>query len=104
MTAVLLAFGCGILLLQLQPDLPAAGWVWAGLLLLPAAIRSEPLRIPVAFAVGFCWALGMAQLRLADRLAPELEGRDIEVAGVVASLRLLALSSVTRWSSSISWA
>ncbi len=86
MTAVLLAFGCGVLVLQLQPELPAAGWVWAGLLFLPGAIWRKTLRIPVAFAIGFCWALVTAHVKLADRLAPELEGRDIEVVGVVAGL------------------
>ncbi len=40
----------------------------------------------MAAAVGFCWALGMAHLRMDDRLAPELEGKDIEVVGVVAGL------------------
>lgn len=86
MTAVILSFSCGVLFLQLQPELPAAGWVWAGLLFLPGAIWSKTLRIPVAFTIGFCWALVTAHLRLADRLAPELEGRDIDVVGIVASL------------------
>jgi competence protein ComEC len=85
-TPVILSFAGGVLLLQLQPALAAAGWAWAGLLLLPGAIWSKALRIPAAFAIGFCWALGMAHLRLADRLAPELEGRDIDVVGVVAGL------------------
>ena len=40
----------------------------------------------MTFALGFLWALGMAHLRLADRLAPELEGKDLTVVGVVASL------------------
>jgi len=86
MTPVILSFACGVLFLQLQPELPAGGWVFAGLLLLPGAIWSKSLRIAVACMAGFCWALGMAQLRMADRLAPELEGRDIDVVGVVAGL------------------
>ncbi|MEW6690461.1 MAG: ComEC/Rec2 family competence protein, partial [Pseudomonadota bacterium] len=40
----------------------------------------------LAATLGFCWALGLAHLRLADRLAPELEGRDLEIVGIVASL------------------
>ena len=86
MMAVILSFACGVLLVQLQSDLPPIAWVWAVLLLVPAGISRKELRIPLAFAVGFCWALVMAQLKMADRLAPELEGRDIEVVGVVSSL------------------
>ena len=40
----------------------------------------------MACALGFCWALAFAHLRMADRLAPELEGKDIDVVGVVSSL------------------
>jgi competence protein ComEC len=40
----------------------------------------------MALVLGFCWALGLAHLRLADRLAPEHEGGDIAVVGIVASL------------------
>ena len=69
----------------MQPELPA--WlVRLGAFLLVPLFRKRFLYLPAAWALGFCWALGMAQLRLADRLAPELEGRDIEVVGVVASL------------------
>ena len=49
-------------------------------------MANRKLSIPMAAAIGFCWALGMAHLKLADRLAPELEGKDIEVVGVVAGL------------------
>jgi competence protein ComEC len=86
MTAVLLAFAAGVLCLQLQPALPGPGWL--GLAAFGALFLSRRrwLWLPAAFALGFCWALGMAQHRLADRLAPGLEGRDLEVVGVVASL------------------
>ena len=86
MTLVILSFAAGVLFLQLQPALPAMGWV--GLLaFLPVVFcRGKIFHLPAAFAVGFCWALGLAQLKLADRLAPELEGVDIEVVGVVSSL------------------
>ena len=88
MTAVILSFACGVLFLQLQPELPGAGWFagWLGLCALLFLARIPLFRVPAAFALGFCWALGMAQLRMADRLAPELEGRDIEVVGVVSGL------------------
>jgi len=86
MTGAALAFAAGVLLLQQQAALPHALW----LLCLPAcaalAAWRRILLIPAAFAVGFLWAAGFAHLRLADRLAPELEGRDLEVTGVVAGL------------------
>jgi competence protein ComEC len=86
MTPVILAFACGVLFLQLQPALPAFAWAWGALILLPAAIWSKTLRVPVSFTIGFCWTLAMAHVKLDDRLAPELEGRDIEVVGIVAGL------------------
>src|SRR5882672_5189048 len=94
MTLVILSFASGVLFLQLQPELP--GTAWAGLIacFLFFIVRARIFYLPVAFAVGFCWALGMAQLKLADRLAPELEGRDIEVVGIVASLPAVGERSV----------
>ena len=89
MTLVILSFASGVLFLQLQAELPAMAWMgWAGVIAfgLPFFLREKTFYLPAAFAAGFCWALGLAHLKLADRLAPELEGRDIEVVGVVASL------------------
>jgi competence protein ComEC len=104
MTGAAIAFTAGVLLLQQQASLPHALW----LLLLPlcAALAafasrrgaqgaSEPaarqvgrraIVIAAALALGFLWAAGYAQLRLAGRLAPELEGKDLEVVGIVAGL------------------
>ena len=86
MTATALAFTAGVLLLQQQAALPAAGW----LALLPACAALAPWRcalaIPAALAIGFLWAAGAAHLRLADRLSAELEGIDMDVTGVVAGL------------------
>src|SRR5258706_1338496 len=86
MTPVILSFACGVLFLQLQPELPGTGWFGLAAFVLVFVFRQKILYAPAAFALGFCWALGLAQFRLADRLAPELEGRDIEVVGVIASL------------------
>ncbi len=89
MTLVILSFASGVLFLQLQAELPALAWiVWAGVLACGLFFLPEKktFYLSAAFLAGFSWALGMAQLRLADRLAPEFEGRDIEVVGVVASL------------------
>lgn len=86
MTLAALAFTAGATLLQFQAALPGAAWIW----LLPACCAAacfKPRSAPLfAFAIGFLWAAAMAHVRMADRLAPELEGRDLEVAGVVSSL------------------
>jgi competence protein ComEC len=86
MTAVILSFACGVVFLQVQPELPGTGWFGLCAFLLVPFFHKRFLDLPAACAIGFCWALGMAHLKLADRLAPEREGRDIEVVGVVASL------------------
>jgi len=86
MTAAAIAFAAGVLLLQQQAALPSAAWLLAAPLLAALAAWRRALLVPAAFAIGFLWAAGFAQLRLADRLAPELEGRDLAVIGVVASL------------------
>src|SRR5258706_16374448 len=86
MTAVILSFACGVVWMQVQSELPGMGWFGLSAFLLVPLLRQKVLYLPAAFAVGFCWALGLAHMRLADRLTPELEGRDIEVVGVIASL------------------
>src|SRR5207253_1751269 len=45
--------------------------------------------LPLALAAGFLWASACAHWRLADWLPAELEGRDIDVVGVVSSLPAL---------------
>ncbi len=94
MTLVILSFASGVLFLQLQPALPGMAWAWLCAFLLLLSAWKKFFYLPAAFALGFCWALGMAQLKLADRLAPELEGRDIELVGVVSSLPAVAERSL----------
>src|SRR5258707_2733684 len=91
-----LGFTLGVCLLQRQPELPGAGWTTVFFTL--AAIggigfsrRVSPVigagAMFVGFAaLGFAWGAALAQLRLSDRLDPELEGRDVAVTGVVAGL------------------
>src|SRR5262245_37503027 len=86
MTLAALAFAAGAAALQLQASLPAWEWVWALPFLVLAAFLYPRASILPAFAIGFLWASTMAHWKMADRLAPELEGRDIEVTGVVSSL------------------
>ncbi|HZX32038.1 MAG TPA: ComEC/Rec2 family competence protein, partial [Rhodocyclaceae bacterium] len=63
----------------------------AGLLALPS-LRwrngrwARWLAVLACLSFGFGWGAWRAEIRLADRLAPEWEGRDVEVVGVVAAL------------------
>jgi competence protein ComEC len=86
MTFAALAFAAGVVLLQWQAELPSLAWA---ALLLPSCLfsfRQRACVIPLAFAAGFFWAALLAQARMADWLAPQLEGRDLEVVGVVCGL------------------
>src|SRR3954469_7205187 len=86
MTPACLAFALGAALLQWQPVLPG---LWAlGLLPFSATLAffKPRLAFVFTFALGFLWAALLAHVRMADWLAPELEGRDVQVLGVVASL------------------
>lgn len=103
MSAALLAFAAGVLLLQQQPSLPpamllavlplAAGGTIVALLRAARPTGMRTLWIATALgcagSCGFLWAAALAQLRLADRLAPALEGRELVVEGVVAGLPTL---------------
>ena len=74
MTAACIAFAAGVLALQLQPELPGTGWIGLFAFLLLFLIRKKIFYLPAAFAVGFCWALGMAHQKIADRLGPARRG------------------------------
>src|SRR6476660_6357226 len=86
MTCALLAFAAGVVLLQMQAALPPLAWA---LLLLPLAVIGARYRfvLPVlTIAAGFFWAAYCAELRMGEWLAPQREGRDVEVVGVVSGL------------------
>ncbi|HET7774834.1 MAG TPA: DUF4131 domain-containing protein, partial [Azospira sp.] len=95
MNPPLLAFAFGIALLQLQPALPP--WPWLGLLaalagamvLLRGGHRPWPARLGLcclAACLGFAWAGWRAETRLAERLAPALEGQDLALSGTITAL------------------
>src|SRR5216110_1869104 len=89
MTLAALAFAAGAALLQQQAQLPLLAW----LAFLPLCIGLAALRwrgaAVFALASGFLWATACAHWRMADWLSPELEGRDLQVVGVVAALPAL---------------
>ncbi len=98
MRLAILAFAAGVWALQMQARLPG----WAGVAALagagialalmargvaPRARRGAHALFAVAcLGAGFAFAAGAAKLRLADRLDPAGEGRDVTLTGVVASL------------------
>ena len=94
MTLAALAFAAGAALLQIQAALPALAWAWCVPLLLAIGLRYRVALVAAAFAAGFFWAAACAHWRMNDWLAPELEGRDVAVVGVVSSLPALAERSV----------
>ncbi|HEY5635352.1 MAG TPA: DNA internalization-related competence protein ComEC/Rec2 [Burkholderiales bacterium] len=97
MTGAALAFAAGAWGLQQQAGLPPAVAGWLLLLLGALAVaavkrsRTRPKTgavalVLAALAAGFLWAATLAHHRLADRLDPALEARDIVVRGVVTGL------------------
>jgi competence protein ComEC len=86
MTLAALAFAAGAALLQLQAELPPLAWLWLAPVCVFLGFRFRFLAVPAAFVAGFLWAAACAHLRMNDWLAPELEGRDLAVVGVIASL------------------
>src|SRR5512147_672938 len=94
----LAAFAAGAVLLQWQPVLPsiapwlgvAAGCALLATVLTPLARGRTALRavatallIAAAASFGFAYAAWRADLRLADALAPEWEGQDVALVGVI---------------------
>ncbi|MDR1367360.1 MAG: DNA internalization-related competence protein ComEC/Rec2 [Candidatus Accumulibacter sp.] len=111
MRSFIIAFACGVILLQFQEDLPTLAWIGAlavagfALIVFPAIRRGEKTPFPPrgfgiafrshafscglplgGFLLGFAWAAGMAHYRLADALEEEWEMRTIELTGVIANL------------------
>lgn len=88
----ILAFAAGVLGLQMQPELPAWAPLAVGALILcvPRLRWSNwPVRLMVmvgCLAIGVAWASWRAEIRLADQLGADWEGRDVEVIGVIAGL------------------
>ena len=87
------AFVAGTFALQQRAELPQPSFLLAGVAALLAAMlvrhrRSAylPMLVLAGALLGFGHAAWRAEMRLAEALAPALEGRDLEVTGVVAGL------------------
>ena len=92
---LILAFAAGAAWLQTRPGLPALAW--AGVLPLLGLVLAWPglARFPLARALGlgllaallgFFYAAWRADLRLAEHLPPQWEGRDVALVGRVLGL------------------
>ncbi len=81
-----LAFVVGVAYVQTLAQLPPIEVAWWSLPLAVVALRWRHA-IPLVFLpLGIAWGSAYGAHRLHDRLAPELEGRDTEIVGVVADL------------------
>jgi competence protein ComEC len=91
----ILAFACGIALLQMQGELPAMGLMGGlgvlgllGVSLCARRVHWLPRMIVLLSCalLGFVWAGWMAQQRLSDQLPLAWETKDIQLTGVIAAL------------------
>lgn len=81
-----LAFLAGVLAVQALPSLPPA-WLDAALAgAAIAAIRQRRLRLVAIATLGFVWCAWRAHLAFDARLPESLEGKDLDIAGVVDAL------------------
>ena len=91
----IIAFALGVWLLQQQAQLPSL--LHLTLICITAAaffglkkwLKTRASRAFSAIAcllIGFAWAAAFGHARLADRLDRQLQGRDLVVSGVIASL------------------
>lgn len=79
-------FVAGVLLLQWQTELLPLWLVILLPILTYLVYRFQQLRLSLAPILGMLWALLHAHLLLSHALAPELEGKDLYIEGVIVSL------------------
>lgn len=84
----IISFFCGILLLQQMQNLPGLAWCWG--LVIVSFLPFIPRRYSygLLFVCGFLWALLRAHWILDSGLPSELQGKDLRVTGVIASIPL----------------
>src|SRR5437764_623188 len=94
MRLFILAFVCGTLLLQREIELPeprpalVGVALLLGLALIPRSrwLARAPLLLAAGAILGYGWAAWRAQWLLTEQWPLAMEGRDVVVTGVVASL------------------
>ncbi len=88
MISGIISFLFGILLLQQFTRLPDIFWCWALISVFSLPFLPRHFRIILLFVLGFLWALLRAHWVLDVVLPAELQGKDVLVTGVVASIPL----------------
>lgn len=86
MRRIALGFLIGTIVLQQLSVLPDFRWSWWLLILIPLMFFVSHGRMVLAIAIGLCWANIFGHAHLSASLDPALEGEDLVVRGVVASL------------------
>ncbi len=86
MKVIALGLLVGVSWLQQLAVLPPSHFAWLLLACAPLIIWCRWLRFPLAVACGFLWALYQAHAALYPPLDPLLEGQDLAVTGVIASI------------------
>ncbi|BAW79893.1 DNA internalization-related competence protein ComEC/Rec2 [Candidatus Nitrosoglobus terrae] len=81
-----LAFLAGVTLLQQLPQLPDPKWSWLLLGCIPFILLYKHLRPLLLIIAGFLWALFRADLLLSQELPLTLEGQDVLLDGIIASI------------------
>ncbi len=84
MTAAL-SLLAGILLVQQLPALPTPVWLILGVVVIGIMAWLRYWQA-LFFVLGIVWAIAFASMQLAERLAADLEGVEIPVQGIIASL------------------
>jgi competence protein ComEC len=83
-TAISFTLGC-LLFLQL-PSLPDPVWLWVMIISAITLFLFAKTRFLAYVLLGGFWALLQANSVLNDELLPELEGKDVIITGIVASV------------------
>lgn len=81
-----LGFLIGTVVLQQMSSLPDLKWSWLLLILIPSVFLFPRWRLLLAAGAGFCWAAIFGYLTLSGGLDSSLEGEDLLVTGLIASL------------------
>ena len=87
----IISFLFGILLLQQFSTLPALSWCWALVFVFTLPFIPKPFfktKLILLFFIGFLWAMLRAHWVIDVVLPSDLQGKDILVSGVVASIPL----------------
>lgn len=83
-TAISFMLGC-LLFLQL-PSLPDSAWLWLMLVSAVILLIFAKTRLLAYVLLGGFWVLIQASLVMDDRLSPNLEGKDLIITGIIASV------------------